>query len=318
MKSSVIFGASLALGILLGACDKKSDDLYIYDLEELRHVPPGLIQWETASRKKIELENLYGIATGYRDYSYISGDRKILVLDGSDDLIMNLELEDEATALAVDSDGTLFLGIGNYIEVYEKSGALRDRWSDLGSDSIITSISAGKKEIYVADAGSRLVFIFTKSGKLISIIDGHDERKEMQGFIVPSPYFDTSLDQDQNLWIVNPGLHTLEKYSREGRFLELWRKSPVGIEGFSGCCNPVHIAILPDGTFVTSEKGLQRIKLHGSAGEFLHVIAGSRAFTKRSDILDLAIDSEGRIVVLDLKAGVLQRFTRKTKMSGSS
>ena len=41
-----------------------------------------------------------------------------------------------------------------------------------------------------------------------------------------------------------------------------------------------------------------------------------KAFTKRSDVLDLAIDSEGRIVVLDLKAGVLQRFARKTEMSG--
>ena len=98
--------------------------------------------------------------------------------------------------------------------------------------------------------------------------------------------------------------------------MELWRKSPVGIEGFSGCCNPVHIAIFPDGTFATSEKGLQRVKLHGRTGEFLHVVASSKAFTKRSDVLDLAIDSEGRIVVLDLKAGVLQRFARKTEMSG--
>jgi hypothetical protein len=316
MKSSVILGSSLILGILLSACDKKSDDLYVYDLEELRHVPPELIQWESVSQKKIELENLHGIAAGYRDYSYISGDKKILVLDGSDDQVMQVELEDEATALAVDRDGTLYLGIGNYVAVYENSGASRGRWADLGSDSIITSISVGEQEIYVADAGSRQVFVFAKSGKLISIVDGRDERKEVQGFIVPSPYFDTSLDQDQNLWVVNPGLHTLEKYSRAGRFLELWRKSPVGIEGFSGCCNPVHIAIFPDGTFVTSEKGLQRVKLHGRTGEFLHVVASSKAFTKRSDVLDLAIDSEGRIVVLDLKAGVLQRFARKTEMSG--
>jgi hypothetical protein len=35
-------------------------------------------------------------------------------------------------------------------------------------------------------------------------------------------------------------------------------------------------------------------------------------------VLDLAIDSQGRIVVLDLAAGVLQRFARKIDTKGGS
>jgi hypothetical protein len=316
MKSTVAVGFLYLLAVC--SCDRRDEELYIYDLEELRRVPSELIQWEMVGQKRIEAEAFHGVAAGYRDYTYISGDERILVLDGSDNQVMQIELEDAATALAVDRDGTLYAGLGDHIVVYESSGSLKDRWADLGAKSIITSITVGEKEIYVADAGNRQVFIFTKSGRLISIIDGRDEKKEIQGFVVPSPYFDTAIDQDHNLWIVNPGLHTLEKYSREGRFLDLWRKNPVGIDGFSGCCNPVHIAVFPDGLFATSEKGLQRVKLYGSSGEFLHVVASSKAFTRRSDVLDLAIDSQGRIVVLDLAAGVLQRFARKIDTKGGS
>jgi hypothetical protein len=79
------------------------------------------------------------------------------------------------------------------------------------------------------------------------------------------------------------------------------------LEGFAGCCNPVHLAILPNGNFITYEKGLDRIKIYGPTGNFECVVAGPGSFKGKSDfhcsqatlVNDMASDPEGNIYVLD-------------------
>jgi hypothetical protein len=59
------------------------------------------------------------------------------------------------------------------------------------------------------------------------------------------------------------------------------------------------VAIRRDGSFVTSEKGLVRVKLYTPAGDLVGVVAGSDQFDEGVSGLDLAADSAGRILVLD-------------------
>jgi hypothetical protein len=70
------------------------------------------------------------------------------------------------------------------------------------------------------------------------------------------------------------------------------------IEGFCGCCNPSHLAILADGSFVTSEKGLPRVKIYNRLGQLVSVVAGPEQFDDDAVGLDLAIDSDNKIFVL--------------------
>ncbi|MBM3243119.1 hypothetical protein FJZ31_43220, partial [Candidatus Poribacteria bacterium] len=46
----------------------------------------------------------------------------------------------------------------------------------------------------------------------------------------------------------------------------------MDIDGFCGCCNPVNFAMLPDGRFVTCEKGLPRVKIYDADGTFSGVV----------------------------------------------
>jgi hypothetical protein len=71
------------------------------------------------------------------------------------------------------------------------------------------------------------------------------------------------------------------------------------IEGFCGCCNPSHFAFLEDGSFVTSEKGIARVKVYNRLGDLVSVVAGPDQFKEGVEGLDLAIDSKQRIYVLD-------------------
>jgi hypothetical protein len=87
----------------------------------------------------------------------------------------------------------------------------------------------------------------------------------------------------------------------------------MGINGFCGCCNPIGFALLPDGKYATCEKGLPRVKVYSETGEFESVVAGVETFSENaracgpSDCtaggLDVAVDSQGRIYILDIVTG---------------
>jgi sugar lactone lactonase YvrE len=131
------------------------------------------------------------------------------------------------------------------------------------------------------------------------------------GFIVPSPYFDVAVAGKDRLWIVNPGRRRVESYTFDGRILAHWGKASPKIEGLCGCCNPTHIALLPDGRLVTSEKGLPRVKVYSADGELLSVVAPPAAFADAAAGLDVAADSQGRVYVLDPIARKVRVFVRK-------
>ncbi|MHC4950479.1 MAG: hypothetical protein ACYTEU_05760, partial [Planctomycetota bacterium] len=113
-------------------------------------------------------------------------------------------------------------------------------------------------------------------------------------------------------------------YTIDGDREWFWGRSGVDIEGFSGCCNPVALAILPGGGFVTAEKGLVRVKVYDADGEFVGVVAGPDQLgwiaplrvcktpeECKSKGFDVAVDSAGRIYVLDTLRNVVRVFEKK-------
>ncbi len=83
------------------------------------------------------------------------------------------------------------------------------------------------------------------------------------------------------------------------------------LDGFSGCCNPTNICILDDGDFVTSEKGIVRIKIHSPNGKFKTVVATPDDFEKGTTGLDMAVDSKERIIILDPVREQVRIFEKK-------
>src|SRR5690606_23096189 len=124
----------------------------------------------------------------------------------------------------------------------------------------------------------RKVYNYTLTGELQFEIEGKAEEGSLHGFIVPSPSFDLAINNDNELWVVNPGMHAMEHYSFDGRLRRHWSHSGINHEGFSGCCNPGHFTFMNDGRFVTSEKGLVRIKTYRQSGEFEGLVAAPVKF----------------------------------------
>jgi hypothetical protein len=64
---------------------------------------------------------------------------------------------------------------------------------------------------------------------------------------------------------------------------------------------------------VTSEKGLPRVKVYGADGKFAGVVAGFETFSPEVVGLDLAVDSKGRVYVLDPASKTVRVYVQKEK-----
>jgi len=292
---------------------------FTYDLTAYLKVNPALIQYE----EKIALETGFktprGIAVGPQDQLWVCGDKAVRCFDGK--LLSEFKTSGEPQCVApsaslgagVAKAGTVYAGMKDHVEVFDAQGKPEGVWESLGPKAFVTSIAAGEKDVFVADAGNRVVLHYDLAGKLIHRIGEKDEKKNVPGLIVPSPYCHVALGSKDSIWVANPGRRRMECYNFAGDLRWWWGKASPKIEGFCGCCNPTHFAILPDGRFVTSEKGLPRVKIYTASGEFESVVAAPASFAGGTAGLDVAADSTGRVLVLDPVAKTVRVFVRKEK-----
>jgi hypothetical protein len=144
-----------------------------------------------------------------------------------------------------------------------------------------------------------VVYHYDRSGKLLNRIGEKDPQNDIPGFVVPSPYFDLGISPSGKLWVVDPGRHTFMNFSYDGKLIEKWGKASMSVDGFCGCCNPSNFTFLYNGSFVTSEKSISRVKVFTPEGIFRYLVASQDEFKEGTRGLDLAVDSIDRIFVLD-------------------
>jgi hypothetical protein len=296
---------------ILNTDRKDQTNPFEYNIEDLRRIDPQLMHYNQVQQIEIDLQELYGVAVDLDGRIYVSGDESMICYQKNGSILFQVELGESAKCIATAADGDLFLGMNDHIEVYDNSGENKKEWNRINENAIVTSIAVAQEDVFVADAGNRIVWRYDLTGAIIGRIGEKDETREISGFVIPSPYFDVALDPDGFLWVVNPGRHTLENYAYDGRLRSFWSKPSMKIDGFCGCCNPTHISILSDGSFVTSEKGVERVKVHNQVGDLVSVVAGPDQFIEGTVGLDLAVDSNDNIYVLDPKNKAVRIFKRK-------
>lgn len=318
-KGIVIFLIILAIvivAVMVGDWySKRPDNMegnkFEFSVDEFKNVPDELIHYKETKNFKVGFEKPAGL-TIEEEKIYITGDQKIKIIDTSGQLLNEIELQDQPKTIEVAGE-KIFVAFEKQVNVYSLAFILENELKLKEENSYITALAVSENEIFVADAGTRKIHRFSLAGEKLNEFEGKVNEDVLHGFIIPSPYFDIDINEYGDLWVVNPGLHTLENYTPEGRLREHWKASGPQTENFSGCCNPAHFCFLPEGYFVTSEKGLVRIKVYKPSGEFLSVVAPPNKFDDKieSQAPDIAVDSMGNIYALDFDRNVLRVFEKK-------
>ena len=302
----LIMAVGLGVGVLLGK--KRRADLgksFEYSLDEFRMVDPALIKYTEIDPILPTIGNGSALAISEDGILYIAGENAIQVVGEE-----TLPILGTPTCLTVNDDGTIYAGMRDHVVVI-KNGET-EAWPSPGEKAHLTSIDADFWYVYVADAGSRRIWRYKKEGGEAFEIGKKDWANGVRAFYIPSPYFDLAISPvDSSLWAVNSGHHALENYRPDGMPLSKWESSGMSIEGFSGCCNPSHFALMPDGGFVTAEKGLPRVKIHNYDGSLRCVVAAPDQFDEGVTGLDVAVGEDGLIYVLDPARNQVRVFEEK-------
>jgi hypothetical protein len=284
---------------------------YKYNLNAYENSQKNLVHYTELEPITLNGSQLYGLLISPDDKIYISVDQAILIFDRMRRELSKLETQEPVYCMDISGNQDLYLGMKNHIEIINKQGKTQAQWQPLAGQAFITSLVLSSKNVYIADAGNRIIWEFTLKGEFVKKIGGKDKARDIPGFIIPSYYFDIDLDSDGSLWVVNPGRHCLENYTIDGALRTSWGQYSTQLEGFCGCCNPTHFKLLANGSFVTSEKGIARVKVYNAMGALESMVAGPDQFLKGTKGLDLAIDSLKQIYVLDAYKKQVRIFKKK-------
>lgn len=319
MKQKIIIISAIILLLTLVAFMVKdfffsmseSRNPYEFELNNVRTGDTSMAAYSETSQFKTTLEEIHGLAIDNSGKIYVSGKDGVEIFDASGKAENKFKINGLAQSIAVNEKGDILLGKLDHIEIWSISGKQLTIWPSFGPEAVITSIAVKGNDVFIADAGQKVVYRCDLKGNLINKIGLKDPATGVPGFIIPSPYFDLGISKDGNLWVVNPGRHSFEKYNFDGMLLTSWAKASMAMEGFCGCCNPSNFAFLNDSIFVTSEKGIERVKIYNTDGTFLAIVATPDQFEAGTKGLDLAVDKQNRILVLDPVKMLIRIFEPK-------
>jgi len=310
---------------LLVAGDRTEDlsEEFRFDVSKYTRIDSSQVLFAETGRLDPGLPHLSAVAIGPLGRIHVAGDGAVVVYGVGGVEAARHSIEGTPDCIAVAPDGEILLGMRDRIAALDARGASRPARPKIHEKAYITSIAVDDGSVFAADAGQRVVLRFGRDGTLLNRIGEEDRARGIPGFVVPSPSFDVAFDKQGALWAVNPGRHGLENYRRNGELMSSWYRPSMDAEGFGGCCNPTHIAFGGDGSLVTTEKGLSRVKVYGPDRALLGFVAPPKAFDEDHDaafscdlespLLDLAVDDEGRVLIVDARHRAVRIFTRNVK-----
>ncbi|MCX6905639.1 MAG: hypothetical protein NTW03_19600 [Verrucomicrobia bacterium] len=308
----------------------------------MRKTDPALVHYELARSLPSPHAEPNRITFGPDGKLWVTAGKNVAALDKEGAKALEWTADQEITCLGMAADGVVHLGLRDHIELFKNNQRLA-RWASPAKKAWLTGLAVGEKDVFATDAGNRTVYHFDRSGKLLGRIGDKDKARAIPAFSVPSPYFDLEIGGDGLLWVANPGLLQLQAFTFDGALRKKWGEPSFGIAGFCGCCNPSYFTRLPDGRFVTSEKGLNRIKVYSEEGKFESVVAGADSFPQYAEKItadalptavdtargspaslawcaqgaipmDVAADAGGQVYVADTLGNAIRIYRRKAKI----
>ncbi len=297
---------------------KSGKNPFAYDISAYRKTDPETLLFKPAGEFASGFRKVHSIAITPDNELMITGDKGIRIFGTDGTLRQEIQLEHTPHNTHVSAAGELFVAYARHFDVHDAKGEQLHSTERFSERSFITAMATKADDVYVADAGNREIILCDRMGAVKKRFGKIGASEDTPGFAVPSPYFDLAIDDQNKLRVTNPGRLRVETYSLDGKFEGSWGEPGMTIERFSGCCNPVHFTITKDGGYITSEKGLARVKLHDADGKLLGLVAGpdflvqdpklAKRAGEAAGAFDVALSADGQVHVLDPYSAKVRSF----------
>ncbi len=199
---------------------KRAGNPYKLEIDSIKQVDPALIKYKEFRQINLNLENPAGIALkGNR--IFLTGDQNLVVLSTRGELISEYELGARPTCISSAGENLLCIGFLDHFGIYREDGTLVNESEKHSSSSFFTAIEVKDGKVFIADAGNRRVLVYDMEGNFKTEIRGETGDGTSHGFIIPSPNFHLDFDPEGNLWVTNPGIHTLQQYTEQGNLEDI-------------------------------------------------------------------------------------------------
>lgn len=259
--------------------------------------------WKISEEFKVKEGTLKAVTVSESGNIYLGGESFVSGYNSKLKQEWTLSPPASVTSLSFFGD-TVYASTADMILVISNEGKLLNEWGPFESNSIITSVSANRSNVAFADAGNKTIYLLDKGGEVKRMIGRNDGQ-----FIVPSAYFDVSVDSAGLIYVANTGQRRLEVRNGEGVTIMYFGEAGTAPEAFCGCCNPAHFIKINNG-YITAEKGINRIKILGDSGEFIEFVSSKNDFVP-SVPLDIASVDGNTIYAANPADSKLYIFTRK-------
>jgi sugar lactone lactonase YvrE len=242
--------------------------------------------------------SLSGLGLGPRNTVYALGDDEVRVFETGGRLARSWKAPEKATCLGVASDGHVAVGSPGRVDLYSDTGVrtggfaagTRDKPADVSAVRLV------RDEVLVADVAARVIRRYDLRGTGRGVIG---DKNKTGGFMLPNKGLDFDVDASGVVYATDTGRHQVTSWTLDGKMVASFGKfGMTNPEDFVGCCNPVNVAVAPDGSIVTAEKVAARVKVFGKDRTLLAVI-GPENFDPMCWHIYVAVDSTGRIVAAD-------------------
>ena len=175
-------------------------------------------------------------------------------------------------ALAFDRQGRLLVGMGAEIQQLSSQDLSLEQRFTFPAKSLITGIVDTEASLVAIDSSHQKLWKIDREEKSVL------ELMKLSSVKIPAEFFHIRANQSGQILVGNPSRHRIESFSGDGTPLSRFGQKSRTLAGFSGCCNPVSFVVRADGSVVTAEQGIPRIKLYSAEGKFEKMILGPAAF----------------------------------------
>ncbi len=148
-------------------------------LKAAQPIDPAMIGYHEAGTFDVDLHELRALAVDGDGQIYVGGDKVVVHYAGDGKKLAEISLEGQPQCLAVGTPEhvhprRLYVGLEGHVEVYDLHAKRIAVWESRGPEAVFTSITTTDNEVWVADAGNRIVWRFDAAGKLLGPVGKPD------------------------------------------------------------------------------------------------------------------------------------------------